>query len=842
MMGLSLWFPAAWSQSDHAYGAEPYETAVELIQDFYLHPEAVEPRQLLLSAGRGLEREIPWLFVRESASGMEVLRGDDPIATVPWPAMDTLPATLAQLVAAVEVESPPEEDLRPKLAALTGIAEGLDRYSTVLADDRLDRFNARLTGTQVGIGATFVHRDEELVITGVTSGGPAHQAGLHGGDVLLRIDGRSTVGMPTSEVTRRVSGAAGSQVALRVRRLDQELDFEVSRAEVVIPNVVSRVLAGGVGYLAIDHVSQRTVQNVQAALRELEVQHALGHGLVIDVRGNTGGSMKESAWTADLFLDHGELLRTVGKDGGAVQNLQAEMVATDDGTELPIPLVVLVDERTASGAEILAGDLLELDRAAIVGRRTYGKGTVQKSFDLDRDLRLKMTVARYLLANGRSIGDGGIVPDVAAGRIIPLDQGLWYRGFDPASVGAAYAEALPEIVGSGMEDVPLELARRALLLAHGTDRAQVLAAVVAEAGRVGAEQDQAMVTLLADRGVDWRRAPEDTPGTAPAVRATVRAERVSGGRHTLEVSLTNDEAVPLYRAQVDVSCRSAGWWDGVLVPFGKVEPGQTVSGQATIDVPRGVEPRVDLATARVRVDRRESVPLGDQWLPSAAPPNPTLRLTLRVEPDPENLLGPRGQPVKHVAVAVQDLDREGLSGVEVHLGYPESDAVELLDWGVRVAKLSGRSEQRVALDLEVGPGAPAQVPLSVRVEDDLHGQLVDWPVTLPLDGSPVTLQAPTVEIGPLPTKMAPGPLRVPLVALDDRQVGDVVVTSNGRKVAWNAGGANRIELLPEVEVRTGENRIVTTVHDDQGLVSRRTVVVFGDGPETVQVEDPPRIP
>ncbi|MCB9687673.1 MAG: PDZ domain-containing protein [Alphaproteobacteria bacterium] len=817
--------------------AEPYDTAVELIEDLFLEPELIDPHRLLVASGRELEQRIPWLFIRETAQGMEVLHGgDDVVVTLPWPGMDTLPATLARLSASVEASGYELDGVEPRLAVLTGLAEGLDRFSRVLADERLDRFNARLSGTQVGIGASFQHRAEELVITGVTPGGPAHQSGLRSGDVLLRIDGRSTVGMPTSEVTRRVSGVAGTQVRLQVRRLDQELGIAVTRAEVVIPNVVSKVLDGGVGYLAIDHVSQRTVQNIQAALRELQAQQAVGRGLVLDLRGNTGGSMKESAWAADLFVHEGELLRTVGKDGGAVQNLQAEMTARDDGNEIEVPVVILVDERTASGAEILAGALLELDRAAIVGRRTYGKGTVQKIYDLDRDVRLKLTVARYLLANGRSISDGGIVPDVTAGRIIPLESGMWYRGFDPSNVGTAWPTALPEIVGTGLDDVPLELARRAVLGAHGPERRDVLAAVTAVSEKLGAEQDEAMAALLAERGLSWERAPEDAPTSAPKVRAELSAQRLTGGRHELRVSLTNEEPVPLFRAQIELACRSAGWWDGVVVPFGRIEPGQTVEGVALVDVPRGIEPRVDAATAQVRADRRALSALGEQLVPSASNPAPTMRLSLRVEPDPEGALGPHGHAVKHVAVTVQDLDREALTGVEVHLGYPDSDAVELLDWGVRVPRLAGRSEKRVLLDLEVGPGAPEKLPLSVRVEDDDHGELLDWPVALPLDGSTVVLQAPTLEIGPVPTRMAPGRLPISLTALDDRTVDDVVVTVNGRKIAWNDGGANRVELLPAIDVRTGENRVVTTVHDDQGLITRRTVVVFGDGPETVSAE------
>jgi carboxyl-terminal processing protease len=225
--------------------------------------------------------------------------------------------------------------------------------------------------------------------------------------------------MPVSEATRRLAGEQGTQVRMRVMRRGEsdESELVLTRDVIIVKNVTHDTLVGNIGYIAISHVSQKTVHNLVQALAELRAKDALSRGLVIDLRGNTGGSMKEAARSADEFVTEGLLLKTVGPDGGRVQNLQAEMTAVVGGHEPNTPVVILVDDRTASGSEIMAGALLELDRAGLVGTRTYGKGTVQKIYNLDDDTRLKLTVAQYILANDRKISDVGIVPDIVVGGI-----------------------------------------------------------------------------------------------------------------------------------------------------------------------------------------------------------------------------------------------------------------------------------------------------------------------------------------------------------------------------------------------------------------------------------------
>jgi carboxyl-terminal processing protease len=424
-LALLTWLAAA----AEPVPVERYSHALHLVNKLYLYPDRLDERRLLGYAARGLSDDLPWLMADRDDATVSLSHGNGtPLGQVTVTSMHTLPQALADLEQLVRDSPWSIGDTDMRLSLLDGMRWGLDSYTQVLSGDRLARFKVRLKGVTVGVGATITRTDQALVVTSLALDGPAAGGGLKRGDVILRIDGRSTVNMPSSEAGALLRGTDGTQVSVRVLRDTTEREYVLTRAQVVVPNVEHRVLEGQVGYVRITHVSQQTSANLSTALESLRAEGALEHGLVLDLRGNTGGSMKEAARSADAFLEDGLLLRTVGPDGGRVPNLQARMEAQTTDDEPAVPIVIVVDDRTASGSEIIAGALMELERAALVGTRTYGKGTVQKTYTLDDNAQLKLTVAQYLLANDRVIADRGIVPDVVLGAVQLKATGMRLSG------------------------------------------------------------------------------------------------------------------------------------------------------------------------------------------------------------------------------------------------------------------------------------------------------------------------------------------------------------------------------------------------------------------------------
>ena len=216
--------------------------------------------------------------------------------------------------------------------------------------------------------------------------------------------------------------------------------------------------------------------------------------------------MKQAARAVDHFVSEGLLLRTAGPDGGRVQNLQARMEATESEEDIAAPIVVLVDERTASGSEILAGALVQLQRAVLVGSATYGKGTVQKIYTLGTG-RLKLTVARYILEEGLHITEAGLPPDAALAEVVLGKTGVSYDGWTESEAGVKWDDVIPVIrENKGWRDqihehgdVRLELARRTLLKAKRSSRPFV------ESPRTSGACGQRRTTRASSRRIHRRR-------------------------------------------------------------------------------------------------------------------------------------------------------------------------------------------------------------------------------------------------------------------------------------------------------------------------------------------------
>lgn len=800
-----------------------YERAVDLVDGLYLYPDQVDATELLGAAASRLADEVHWLRIETQGPAVNLQHGDGTlIGSVSVANVATLPAALASLEDLVRGAGYPLDDLDVRLTLLQGMTDGLDRYSRVLSGDGLDRFDVRLKGTLVGVGIGLRIAGDQLLVSRVNPKGPADRAGLRANDRITRIDGRSTVNMPTREANRKIRGEEGTAVELVVDRAGKAFTFTVQRAEIVVPNVESKVLAGNVGYVRISHMSQRTVENLAAELESLATKGALAHGLVLDLRRNTGGSMKESARSVDEFVDAGLLLRTAGHDGGQVRNLQARMDAEPGGRVPDVPVVVVVDERTASGAEILAGSLLELDRAVLVGTRTYGKGTVQKIYPLGDEVRMKLTVAQYILENDRRIADGGLVPDQVIGRIV-LDS---YGVHHPDAHEGTADQRLPWVVErwgwreheAEEVDLPEELARRAVLASKGSSRAETLVALRAAAATLATEQTTTLAGALASQGIDWASGPV-VKGSIPVdAHVTLEPDPDREDVLVLTGTVTNrDPERTLFQTALELQSSFSGW-DGLSLPIGRLEAGASLSGSVRVPLRRGIREREDEVQVVVRTLGREPFAAGSAVLTAKSTPHPRLEASVRLDGE--------GSTRKAV-VALKNLSSVELSGLEVHFAYPGDIDVELLDRASRVPLLAAGGTHTFGLDVALGDSLQGAVPLRLEVETPSGRSLARWPVDVPLDGTPIMLRPPHVATVAHPPRALAGSVEVPIVVRDDRALDHVVVHHNGRKVAWAAGAPLSVSFVVRTELVPGANRFEVVAVDDQGLSTQDRFVIRG---------------
>lgn len=314
-------------------------------------------------------------------------------------------------IEAVHVEVPDQDQL--VYGAIRGMVQTLDPHSTFMDPDEYRVLTSDTQGRFGGIGVEIDVRDGWLTVHGVFEGGPADRAGLQPGDRFLTLDGRRARDMPISEAVRVMRGEPGTRVQVSVRREGEEEAVRVTltREIVRVQAVEARILPDRVVHIRLKAFQSTTTEELRRALDAAVDRTASSggiRGILLDMRRNPGGLLDEAARVSDEFLSGGVIVSTRGRRGQLLSELRAHQA----GTRPHWPIVVLVDNYTASAAEIVAGALQDHGRAIVVGSRTWGKGSVQNIIELPDGSALKLTVARYYTPAGRSIQAHGIEPDV----------------------------------------------------------------------------------------------------------------------------------------------------------------------------------------------------------------------------------------------------------------------------------------------------------------------------------------------------------------------------------------------------------------------------------------------
>ncbi|MBI3984134.1 S41 family peptidase [Candidatus Microgenomates bacterium] len=287
------------------------------------------------------------------------------------------------------------------------VAAAGDPYTEYLTPAAAAELQSDLAGTFSGIGAEIAVKNEQLVIVAPLAGSPAEQAGLRAGDQIRAIDGEDTRGISVEAAVSQIRGEAGSLVTLTiVRGRLPAKDYKIKRADIEVPAVKSQLLAGSVGYVELLRFGDGSDEEFLTTVNDLKSQGATK--LILDLRNNPGGLLSSAVAIADEFLDVGKTIVEERKDGSVLQTFRA----TAGGSAVGLPLVVLVNEGSASASEIIAGAVQDNQVAKLVGEQTFGKGSVQELVELDGRAYLKVTIARWYTPNGRNISEEGIAPDI----------------------------------------------------------------------------------------------------------------------------------------------------------------------------------------------------------------------------------------------------------------------------------------------------------------------------------------------------------------------------------------------------------------------------------------------
>ncbi|ASS96657.1 S41 family peptidase [Peribacillus simplex] len=292
--------------------------------------------------------------------------------------------------------------------AINGMIKSLDDpYSAYMDKKEASSFHESISSSFEGIGAEIQEQDGQIMVVSPIKGSPAEKAGVKPNDIILSVDGKSVEGLSSSEAVLKIRGEKGTKVDLSISRAGESepIELTIKRDTIPIETVYAEMLDDGVAKIQVTSFSEHTVQELKTALEEMSKKDM--KGLVLDLRGNPGGLLDQAIEMASLFIPNGEVvLQVEGRSG------KKEVYKSENDGELKIPVVVLIDDGSASASEIVAAAVSESADIPLIGVKSFGKGTVQTAEDFEDGSNFKYTAAKWLTPEGNWIHKKGIKPDI----------------------------------------------------------------------------------------------------------------------------------------------------------------------------------------------------------------------------------------------------------------------------------------------------------------------------------------------------------------------------------------------------------------------------------------------
>ncbi|MDO8520250.1 MAG: S41 family peptidase, partial [Deltaproteobacteria bacterium] len=621
ILALSGFFTFPGAKSDPPASLDNIPRIVRttsIIQRHYYDAQRIKPVKMLQEGFFALSKKIPEMLVEFPDEGEYKVWISGESKSFSLPPLESLrdilqPAANAFAFIATAYHGDVELADR-EYAFINGLLKPLDPHSNLMTPEVFDEFKTQTQGEYGGLGIVVGMKEDELTVISPLEGTPAAIAGIQTDDKILEIDHLPTINMPLSEAVERLRGAVDSRVILTLSRKNRESwEENITRKKIVIESVKSKTVTQEgkkIGVLSVRGFQEDTYRDLEAAVRKMTGVS----GIVLDLRNNPGGLLDQSLEMADLFLDKGEILYTVG-----AKNTNEEVTRAGRSEDiLGIPMVVLVNQGSASASEIVAGALKNNDRAVVMGIQTFGKGSVQSLFNLQDGASVKLTIAQYLTPGRVSIQAVGITPDI---RLIPslikkdefdlrddtpfgeadLDEHLENRFALEAKSYFALPYLLVEKTKEESEyvttineqkDYPLTLALKFLSQAKAPVKTAQLADALPLLRKETEEQQKKIVQALKKEGIDWAKGEKGVPSLTFSSRFLSSAksplsELKAGTEVVWEVAAVNQGNTDASQLIGVVDAENPMLNEREFV-FGKVGKGETKIASITFKVPEEI--------------------------------------------------------------------------------------------------------------------------------------------------------------------------------------------------------------------------------------------------------------
>ena len=600
---------------------------------FYVEPERVKPKEMLIESLSWLERIIPevQVNVNDESEEIEILvdKTSKIIDISRVRQLGELYNALNDVLYFVNENKYHEikaEDI--EYAAINGMLAQLDPHSVVFPPKDFTEFKIGTSGKFGGLGMVVGLRDGILTVISPIEGTPAFRAGLKSGDKIIAIDEDSTINMSLQEAVSKLRGDPSTSVILIVESKKSQTNKTVTliREIIAIPSVDSKLVDGDIGYIKIRNFQEDTSQSLEEKIAELTTESGTLKGIILDLRNNSGGLLGQAIDVADKFLSSGMIVVTVEPMGK--QKIEKAKKSSKDLSTCP--LVVIIDAGSASGAEIVAGALKDNNRALLIGDTSFGKGSIQQLIDLVNEAALKLTVGKYLTPNFTDIQSVGIAPDillvqaqVSEDEIIIFNESKHFREKDLKKHLDEHSEAalpyekikylsfadndseteeqkesddyykIPDLEN----DTHVQFAKEIILNAHSHKtykREDLLSQLKPIFEDFKKSEETKISDALNTLDIDWSTGKTTSP---PSVATNLKLVPSNGKLKAaeemkIEISVTNNGEDALYQLRCITESKNL-LLDKHEFVFGKIETGMTKTSSKTIKIPQNSLSRKD---------------------------------------------------------------------------------------------------------------------------------------------------------------------------------------------------------------------------------------------------------
>ncbi|MCE9624869.1 MAG: PDZ domain-containing protein, partial [Deltaproteobacteria bacterium] len=614
------------AQESNFAKAEVFRQTLRYMVKNYYDTDALGPKNLLKESLLALSRSVPEILVLFPEGGGSLtieVEGKKKNFNLPnmKTAEDMLPV-LQDVFAFIEANYHGEikfDDMQ--YAAVNGMLDSLDPHSALLPPKIFTEFKTQTEGEFGGIGIVIGLKEGELTVIAPLPNTPAAKAGLKPKDKIVKIGEEASINMDLTEAVERLRGKVGTSVTITVTRDGAEapLDFTLTRANIKIESVQSKLVTGpegDIGILRVKSFQEETAREMNRHLKEMRDKSKNFKGVILDLRNNPGGLLNQAIDISDKFLAKGTIVLTVGANN---QILEADE-ATQGDTEPDYPVVVIVNDGSASASEIVSGALKNNDRAVVIGSQTFGKGSVQSVYSLKDGSALKLTVAQYLTPGNESIQSVGITPDI---QLVPESIGkdkvdliesqtfgekdlekhleskfkhsgkpTYTVGFYQAKKGDKGDKDEPDEDRSNYsndieEDFQIQFAEQMLRKVESSDRKKMLDQVKDLVASAGTQEDKKIQDALAGIGIDWSTGPATGKPQAAVtfnIHSTAGQVLKAGEEVKLELQVHNVGDAPFQQLIASTESENFLLKNREFI-FGKINPGETKSWSVPIKIP-----------------------------------------------------------------------------------------------------------------------------------------------------------------------------------------------------------------------------------------------------------------